>query len=284
MNIIFRVDSSLEIGTGHVMRCLTLAHQLKNDLHSIYFICRDHEGNISDIIKENGFNLILLNNIEVTDGLTGYERWVSVPWGRDADETIAAIETLGKQPDLLIIDHYGIDQKWEKKLHPKVGKVLVIDDLANRRHDCDYLIDQNFYVDAAERYNGLLSPRTRLFLGPSYALLREEFYQARKEVPRKEIISVNSILLFMGGSDSDNITQFILESLHELDKKIKLKVVVGKNNPHKQTVKAYTDILENAVYYEQVDNMAELMLTSDLAIGAGGTTTWERCFLGLLQQ
>jgi UDP-2,4-diacetamido-2,4,6-trideoxy-beta-L-altropyranose hydrolase len=282
MNILIRVDSSIEIGTGHVMRCLTLAHQLKNDITSIYFICRELKGNINSLIVDNGFQVIVLKKEDyISSSLEGYEKWLSVPWQKDAQDTIDTIKTLNITPDLLIVDHYAIDRNWELKVKPYVSKLLVVDDLANRQHECDFLLDQNFYLNANERYKDLTPSQTKFILGPSYALLRKEFYLEKEKLIKRDFKRINSILIFMGGSDSDNITQFILESLSDINKSIQLNVVVGKNNPHKEKVKQFIDKHDNAHYFEQVNNMASLMANSELAIGAGGTTTWERCMLGL---
>jgi UDP-2,4-diacetamido-2,4,6-trideoxy-beta-L-altropyranose hydrolase len=281
MNILFRVDSSIEIGTGHVMRCLTLAHQLKNDYTSIQFICRDLKGNIIDLIKENGFKVIMLKKNEYNPNLEGYEKWLTVPWQKDAEDTILNIQSFNAKSNFLIVDHYAIDKNWEIEVKPYVSKLFVIDDLANRQHDCDFLLDQNFYLNAKERYKSLVPPRTKLFLGPSYALLRKEFYEEKERHRKRNFNCVKSILIFMGGSDSENITQFILESIVGIDHTIQINVVVGKNNPHKQELKRLIDTISNAHYFEQVNNMANLMAKSDIAIGAGGTTTWERCMIGL---
>jgi UDP-2,4-diacetamido-2,4,6-trideoxy-beta-L-altropyranose hydrolase len=282
MNILIRVDSSIEIGTGHVMRCLTLAHQLKSDITSIYFICRKLEGNINSLIEDNGFKVITLNKGGcISSFLEGYEKWLSVTWQKDAQDTKDAIKNLCITPDLFIVDHYAIDKNWELEVKPYVRKLLVIDDLANRPHDCDFLLDQNFYLNANERYQDLTPSQTKLILGPSYALLRREFYLEKEKINKRDFNKINSILIFMGGSDSDNITKLILESLSDINSSVQLKVVVGKSNPHKQKIKQLITKFDNAHYFEQVNNMASLMANSDLAIGAGGTTTWERCILGL---
>jgi UDP-2,4-diacetamido-2,4,6-trideoxy-beta-L-altropyranose hydrolase len=282
MKIIIRVDSSIDIGTGHVMRCLTLANHLKKSAVSIHFICRELEGNINSLIVDNGFQVMVLKKDGyISSSLEGYEKWLSVPWQKDAQDTLEAIKTLNIKPDLLIVDHYAIDRNWELEVKPYVRKILVIDDLANRLHSCDFLLDQNFYFNAKERYKDLTPSQTKLILGPSYALLRKEFYLEKEKLSKKDFTKINSILIFMGGSDSENITQFILESLCGINNSIHLKVVVGKSNPNKQKVKELIDKLDNAHYFEQVNNMASLMANSDLAIGAGGTSTWERCMLGL---
>ena len=139
--IAFRVDSSTQIASGHLMRCLTLAEKL-NCKEKIIFISRDLPGNISNLILKKGFKLTLLNNEDLDVSLKGYEKWLTVRQEQDAKETIEAIKNLNLE--LLIVDSYAIDVKWEKMLRPSVKKIMVIDDLANRKHDCDILLDQNF--------------------------------------------------------------------------------------------------------------------------------------------
>ncbi len=157
---------------------------------------------------------------------------------------------------------------------------MVIDDLANRKHNCDIILDQNYYADMKLRYQGLVPKYCNQLLGPEYALLRKEFYVAKKTL-RKRSGTIKNILVFFGGSDPSNETGKTLEALIQLKTTdLAINVVVGASNPHKDSLKLICDI-NNFNYLCQVSNMAQLMAEADLAIGAGGTTTWERCFLEL---
>lgn len=282
MNIVFRVDSSRTIGSGHLMRCLSLAANLKKEYNAnIYFICRDLDGNLARLVLDNRYNLILLNRTEFNEILQGYGKWLTVTQKYDAEECIAILRQKSIFADKLIIDSYAIDSEWEKMLRPFTKEIMVIDDLANRKHDCDILLDQNLYADMEFRYVGLVPKQCNLLLGPRYALLREEFYIAEKK-KRVRDGSINNILVFFGGVDATNETKKTLRALDLLKwEPLRVNVVVGSSNPHKIEIKDICDKHSNWNYLCQVDNMAELMNEADLAIGAGGSTTWERCFLGL---
>lgn len=276
--VAFRVDSSVQIGSGHVMRCLTLARQLSNKTE-VVFVCRDLEGNLSSLIKKNGFKLILLPQLKTVGELTGYEKWLTIKPKQDAEQTKEVLADLAI--DYLVIDSYAIDESWENILRPYVRKIIVIDDLANRKHNCDILLDQNYYSDMNIRYEGLVPENCKLLLGPHYAILRDEFYKIRGKMRMRDGM-VKNILVFFGGSDLTNETMKVLQAVKELNRPdIKIKVVVGSANRYKENIRDFCKRNTNMHYFCQVDNMAELINGADLAIGAGGTSTWERCFLGL---
>lgn len=282
MKIVIRVDSSTQIGSGHLMRCLTLAKQKRKENNEVIFIMRDLVGNLAYLAEQEGFAVKILPRAEGNASLTGYAVWLTVSKDRDASETIAVIRNLGNV-DLLIIDSYALDIEWEQQLRPFVKQIFVIDDLADRRHDCDFLLDQNFYLDAESRYEGLVPKSCELRLGYKYALLREEFYAAKKTL-RKRNGLVRNILVFYGGVDLTNETMKALRALkqlHEEGKEFTATVVVGGSNAKKAEVKEFCKEESWTEYYCQVNNMAELMAKADLALGAGGTTIWERLFLDL---
>ena len=288
MKVCFRVDSSSLIGTGHVMRCLTLAEWLKKNDCEIGFICRELPGNLCHLVELRGFKLQRLPHDGTIHGSENVNKkknnfhsdWLSVSWQNDAEQSANLLRS--ESPiDWVIVDHYAIDEKWEKIMRSHAKKVMVIDDLADRRHDCDLLLDQNLYHDTATRYDNLVPAHCKKLLGPTYALLRPEFIQARKKI-RARGGNVNRVLIFFGGSDPTNETTKTLESFALLNRpEIVLDVVVGGTNEHRDQIKQICYKRPNTNFNCQVDNMAELMVLADLAIGAGGATTWERCFLGL---
>ncbi|WP_110955289.1 UDP-2,4-diacetamido-2,4,6-trideoxy-beta-L-altropyranose hydrolase [Anaerosinus massiliensis] len=277
-HIAFRVDSSAQMGTGHLMRCLTLADILKQEA-VITFISRDLQGNLNHLVREKGYCLLQLPSVERNEELQGYEQWLTVTGKVDAEQTKTLLgETVS---DCMVIDHYAIDETWERILRPYAKKIMVIDDLANRKHNCDILLDQNYYCDMNNRYNRLVPPECKLLLGPQYALLRQEFYDARNKMHVRDGV-IKNILVFFGGSDLTNETMKALKAIEKLKRKdIAVNVVVGGSNQHKGEVELFCRQYENMYCYCQVNNMADLMNRADLAIGAGGTTTWERWFLGL---
>ncbi|MDH5716650.1 MAG: UDP-2,4-diacetamido-2,4,6-trideoxy-beta-L-altropyranose hydrolase [Spirochaetia bacterium] len=257
MKIIFRADASVEIGTGHVMRCLTLAEALKEKQAEVEFICLDLPGNLASFIKTKAFAINMVSN------------------------NLQALSILEeKRPDWLIIDNYDIDESWEKKTRPFVKKIMVIDDLANRKHDCDILLDQNYGAEELG-YEKIVPPNCKLLLGPKYALLRKEFLEARDKIrqDKNDKYEINKIMIFMGGSDPENITEKALDAV--LDFNLHIDVVIGASNPHKQKLEKKIIKYKDVVLHTQISNMAEIMANADLCIGAGGSATWERFCIGL---
>ncbi|PKG22768.1 UDP-2,4-diacetamido-2,4,6-trideoxy-beta-L-altropyranose hydrolase [Niallia nealsonii] len=277
MNIVIRTDASLEIGTGHVMRCITLAKQLKSEEINIIFICRNLIGNCIKLIENEGFTVRILKKNDACNQWN----WLQKNWKLDAAETKLILAALNKRVDLLIVDHYGLDEKWESDLRSAVKKILVIDDLANRAHDCDVLLDQNYYPTMNSRYNNKISHSCIQLLGPNYALLRDEFLFIKEKRVKSDGV-IQNVLVFFGGSDQTGETIKTLQAVEELNlSDVQFNVVVGAANPKKEKIRKFCEQMTNVTFYCQVNNMAELMQKADFAIGAGGTTTWERCFLGL---
>lgn len=280
MNIIFRVDASEQIGTGHVMRCLTLAKQLQviTDHVQLTFICRELKGNlISYIQHQKDIQVEKLNAIELSTHQSEYD-WYRENWQRDFREVF---ERLGERSiDLLVVDHYGLDANWERMIKRDVKHLMVIDDLADRRHDCNILLDQNIQ-DTPERYKGLVPESCKQLLGTDYLLLREEFIEIVDEIEIRKG-NIKNILVFFGGSDPQHLTLKTVEILQKISfQDCHIHVVVGTSNPERTQIKKKCREREGYVYYCQIDYMAQLMKQADLAIGAGGATTWERIFLGL---
>lgn len=277
MNVLIRTDASAAIGSGHVMRCLTLAHSLRAKGAAVSFVSREWPGNLSQYVESKGFPVYRL----AAPSGGNDAGWLGVDPAQDAAETAALLAGIEQQTDWLIVDHYGLDRQWEASMRPYVRRIMVIDDLANRKHDCDLLLDQNLYADMEQRYEGLLPPGCRQLLGPAYVLLRDEFYQARRRVQRHKK-PVKRILVFFGGSDPTNETVKTLRVLQKMKlPNLELDVVVGAANPEREQIKDLCEALPHARFHCQIDNMAELMEEADFAIGAGGTSLWERCFLGL---
>ena len=286
MRVAIRVDSSTAIGSGHLMRCLTLAERMRKEKNAeVHFISRDLEGNLHGKIKDSGFLLHVLPRHPLDEGLECYAAWLTVPQKVDAAETKSVLRKCGRI-DCLVVDNYALDMTWEREMRPFTDEIFVIDDLANRKHDCDILLDQNFYLDKEKRYVGLVPEDCKLLLGPRHALLREEFYEARKHLRKRDGI-LRNILVFYGGSDLTNETMkafHALQVFHEMHPEIMVDVIVGGSNPHQQALKKFceaSNIRNWMSYHFQVDNMAECMVRADLMLGAGGSTTWERCFLEL---
>ncbi len=287
MKFFIKTDASILIGSGHVMRCLVLAEALKSKGHEINFICRHYPGNLIDLIKEKGFFVYVLpfheqeayQNQESTDD---YSKWLWVNIAEDADQTIKILEN--ETVEWLVTDCYALNRDWEKQLRPFVDKIMVIDDLADRQHDCDILLDQNFYLDLKDRYDSWVSSTCLKLLGPQYALIRPEFTEVRQ---KRETLGkctphpAKNILVYMGGADMRNYTAQIIQTLLQMPtiENYHVDILVGAINPHKKNILALCDTHAFFHYHEQPAYYFDLLCQTDLAIAAGGASTYERCYL-----
>lgn len=280
---VFRTDASTSIGTGHVMRCLTLADALHRNGTPCRFICREHPGNLIDLIRRRGHAVhVLPASAEPADAASPYAGWLGAPWEQDAAHCVAALD--GEPAACLVVDHYALDAKWETRLHAHCGRLFVIDDLADREHDCDLLLDQNL-GRAAGDYRPLVPPRCEVLAGASYALLRPEFASLRAaSLQRRRSAGMCQLLIALGGVDKDNVTGQLLLALEDCELPAGSRVVVamGARAPWVSNVRDAAARLPHATeVLVGTEQMAELMAASDLAIGAAGTMAWERCCLGL---
>lgn len=287
MKVVFRADAGTHIGYGHIMRCLTLAGELKRHGAEILFITRDFRVQVEQFIGRLGYSVTLLPKIDLkkssNDDDNLYEQWLGVPWNQDVDET--AHELGNNKVDWLIVDHYGIDRKWQEKIRNHVYKIMVIDDLANREHDCNLLLDQT-YGRSKNDYQSYVGDACEVLAGSKYALIRNDFARLRMKALKKrtQFKDIKHILVSMGGVDKDNVTSIVLKALNKLDWDPKpcVDVVLTKAAPHLELIKQQSsDHKLNVRLHISTSDMAELMLDADLAIGAPGTTSWERCCLGL---
>ena len=291
MHVAFRADASLQIGTGHVMRCLTLADALRERGASCTFVCRPHPGHLLALIAQRGHQALALP--ELQEGAqpnhngTAYCHWLGTHWAADAQDTQQTLSAhMDDQPvDWLVVDHYALDARWEEALRPQAQRIMAIDDLADRSHACDLLLDQNLGRKEAD-YWGLLKGTTTTLVGPQYALLRPEFavLRAPSLTRRQANPQLRRLLIAMGGVDKDNATGQVLAALQScnLPADLRVTVVMGPHAPWLAQVQAQAAQLPwRTEVLVVVDNMAQLMAENDLAIGAAGGTSWERCCLGL---
>lgn len=280
MKVAFRTDASAEIGTGHLMRCLTLADALHAGDTEVRFIVRDLPEALRTLIAERGYGMVLLPPSEdpPPTGDLPHSSWLGASQEEDVAQTLQGLSDGAW--DWLVVDHYALDHRWETPMRQATARILAIDDLADRRHDCDLLLDQNLYVDMNTRYEGKIPTHAKLLLGPRFALLREEFRNLRLRV-RPRSGPVGRILVFFGGVDLANHTGDAMDALASLAvPRPAVDVVIGSGHPRK------TEILRRCrdlgfVCHIQTRQMATLMANADLAIGAAGSATWERCCLGL---
>jgi UDP-2,4-diacetamido-2,4,6-trideoxy-beta-L-altropyranose hydrolase len=304
LRIAFRTDASLQMGSGHVMRCLTLADALRAKGAQCHFISRVHPGHLMDVIRQRGYiayslvapvqkaqEAIKTIADKVQDPPPNQQHelthaaWLGGTWQTDAEQTADILADL--QPDWLVVDHYALDQRWESALRCHFKKLMVIDDLADRAHNCDLLLDQNLGRQPQD-YAGLVPEQCQVFTGPRYALLRPEFSALRGGSLKRRANShgkkITQLLIAMGGVDLPNASGQVLEALKScpLPADCRITVVMGATAPWLVQVRELAQQMPwpTAVLVNIAD-MAQHMADSDLAIGAAGSTSWERCCLGL---
>ncbi|MGB0466069.1 MAG: UDP-2,4-diacetamido-2,4,6-trideoxy-beta-L-altropyranose hydrolase [Pontibacterium sp.] len=289
-SIVFRADSSLEIGSGHVMRCLTLADELKRRGASCHFICREHQGHMIGHISSRQHQVHVLPIKSVLEESAevsavhdlAHAHWLGSSLDQDASECVTILEAI--QPDWLVVDHYALDAKWELLLKPYYRKLLVIDDLADRFHSCDVLLDQT-YGRSAKDYEAWVPDACQRLCGSEYALLRPEFSNLRPySLKRRENVYLEKLLITMGGVDKDNVTGQVLFALKDSDlpENCQITVVMGAKAPWFAEVKKQAESMNWPTSVRiNISDMAQVMAESDLAVGAAGSTSWERCCLGL---
>lgn len=262
MRVAIRVDASVQIGTGHVMRCLALGDALAARGVDVQFISVSSPGNMESIVRARGFGIL---QIETNDGL----------------ETIDAQWTgalLARQDfDWLVVDHYSLGKTWEQAISPVVRKILVIDDL-RRTHHCDMLLDQGFTIDGALAYKGKVPKTTEVLLGPEFALLAADVRMHARRQPD----TVRRVLVYFGGSDPDNLTELAVEAFSQpgLDD-LELDIVMGLNSAHGASVEELASYRGRANIHRFHSSLAALMARCELAVGAGGVTALERLAVGL---
>jgi UDP-2,4-diacetamido-2,4,6-trideoxy-beta-L-altropyranose hydrolase len=208
-----------------------------------------------------------------------HSSWLASSQEDDAKETIRAI---GKNKiEWLIIDHYAIDKTWQNQLRPFTKKIMVIDDLADRHHECDLLLDQNLVFNFRKRYKNLLPKKCNLLLGPRYALL-DPLYSKFHKKKLNRIGKIKRVLIFFGGADQKNLTGLSISTLLKFKKnKILFDIVISKQSIFYSQIKKISKKNKNIILHDTLPSLAPLIYKSDLAIGAAGSNTWERCCLAL---
>lgn len=288
MKVAFRVDAGTFIGGGHLSRCITLAKALKiRGISQCYFILKAHQGNFATSIINLGYEVKVLPLEFVPNYTSGnYHDWVGGNIKNDAALTLDYLKQNNfTDNDWLVVDHYGLDIHFEKIIAKHTINVGVIDDLANRNHHCKFLVDQTCGRQAVE-YNQLVSNDTRIMAGQYFSILRPEFTTLRKEAEkhRDNFNKIKKIFVNFGSTDPTNMTSQFIDTMNKSSRfnNVEIIVAVGSNTPHlKKIQNSAANFSGNINLYIDAANMSELMIQADVAIGAAGATTWERCALGL---
>lgn len=279
MNIVFRVDGSTDIGLGHVMRCLALAKQV-NERLDIIFLCQDLPRQVAQMITDAGVTLLSLGDDEfLINSTSAAERVLSSEKQKQHARKCLdlLLEVLDGNIDLLVVDHYALSAPFCRAMRVRCDNIAVVDDLANRAHDCDVLIDQNFYNKLDTRYKGLVPEHTHMLLGPQYALLRKEFYQ-QPTVHRQN----NHLVVCFGGSDPENLTSRTVDVLHTLfGQDYTADIVVGGAYANLDGLKEKLNDHPKMTLHHNISFLSQLMHHGSFMIGAGGTMHWERARTGI---
>lgn len=272
MKIAVRADAGTLLGSGHVMRTLTLAEALRRRGAAVTFIMRRRDNGMHEYVASRGFDIVPLDE---TPGAP--DAWLGATAESEFTQARQALGHLSLL-DLVIIDHYSLDAQWEQIARAYSRRIMVIDDLANRSHDCDLLLDQNF-GSSFERYAKLVPGEATLLIGPTYALLRDEFRGlARPARPRTG--EIGRVLVFMGGFDASGETVKALDALAQLAQEFQVDVVLSAQSPHAPDVQRICND-HGYAFLGQVDEISRYMDAADFSIGGMGSAAWERCIAGL---
>ena len=290
--IIIRCDASQLIGSGHVMRCRTLARELQRRGGEVIFLCRRQLGDLINLLEPEfpvfALPTLPLASCDAFHGRDLYSAWLGCSQEQDAAQCLEVLGRAGiNRASWVVTDHYGLDSCWETQVlsglavSDVVPKLLVIDDLADRTHHADIVLDQNFFTqEADQRYQHLVPLNCCQLLGPHYALLGAEYAHFHPIAPiRKDF---QRVLVFFGGVDRLNLTSRALEALLAPElADLRVDVVVGHQSPHRFQIEELVSQRPFTVLHEPQSSLAALILRADFAIGAGGSTIWERLCLGL---
>jgi UDP-2,4-diacetamido-2,4,6-trideoxy-beta-L-altropyranose hydrolase len=276
------------------MRCRTLARELCQRGAEITFICRQQPGDLIELLRQE-FQVLALSPLVTAfssiplESRALYSSWLGCSQQQDAADCLAALKQAGNSsPQWLVVDHYGLDASWEDVMRDGLGsepspQLLVIDDLADRPHSCELLLDQNLIGEMGQRYSSYVSNNCRLLLGPNFALLRSEFSEYRqKSLERRAHPALRRLFISMGGSDPENeTTKAVIGADISGIAWERVDVVVGSGYRAHTCLALAMERLPTSKLHIQTNEMAKLMAQADLAITAAGSITWEKCSLGL---
>ena len=261
--VAIRADASSAIGTGHIFRAMAVFDAWMAQGGDCFFVCADAPGNLIELLQARGYRTIPIPN--------------QLDQAADARAFRSAVSEAGGA-DTIWVDHYGLDLTWEVAARGNARMLCVVDDLANRSHDCDLLIDTSHEVDV---YDRLVPAHTKRLIGLDFIPLRAEFTQSQRPI-RQETARVKRILVTLGGNDPLDTSSLVLEALnHASMSSFAIDMTVGSANPRANALRECAEKMPNVTLYFQHSEMADLMARADLCIGAGGTTSWERCYMGL---
>ena len=261
MKVAFRVDSSIHIGSGHISRCTALATALRGKGAEVVFVCAALPGKHDVIARRAGFDVLTLSE-----------------WEPKSDARRTA-EALGTHVDWLVVDHYGLDQSWERTMRPWCKQILAIDDLADRPHDAHLLLDPAWPPDPG-RYRGLVPAGAVLLLGPRYTLMSSDITELHSRT--RQLDDSLSVVVFFGGSDLTDLTGRTMRALRHRDLAgVTIDIVIGASNPHARAIHLAATELPSVTVHDAAPSLAPLLARNTLGVGAGGVSMWERMCAGI---
>ena len=276
MAFAIRVDGSIEMGIGHVLRCVTLGRKLSEYGIDCIFFTRRITNNLKNFVSKD-FEVVTLDCQDpFFEAGDEYSRWLGVRQKIDAEDFISKIST--KQISCVVVDHYGLDADWEKIVRNKICNLIVLDDLANRKHDCDMVIDQSIR-SGVDPYEKLVPEGCSKLLGPRFALLGNLF-----KISPKRNTNDYSIFINFGGTDKDNFTLHVLTLLEStsIPDQLPIKIVIGKDYQFKSALEEIIKISRFKINLVQnPSNIAFEISECNFSIGAGGGSLLERSVLGV---
>jgi UDP-2,4-diacetamido-2,4,6-trideoxy-beta-L-altropyranose hydrolase len=282
MRIGFRVDASTRIGAGHAVRCTALAVELRRlDASCTFsFYSRRLPGDLREWFASQGFDVVTLGESAGPAGAADAPPWAANE-SADAEATTSLLRQQPR-PDWMVVDHYGLGSSWESAMVSVGARVAAIDDLADRSHQADLLVDQNLQP-SRERYAGLVPRRCRQLLGPRYALLRSEFAAARGTRPHRRPATARArVLACVGGSDPNDFLSRVLDAWQAWPGEApRLDMAIGATSPNVDKLRLACATMEDVTLHVQPTSMAALMAEADLFVGSAGGVSWERCCAGL---
>lgn len=281
MRVVFRVDANGQIGSGHAMRCLALAAALATRGAECNFLMRDDGASaVAEQISGDGFRVTTLPAPEDSTNVDGLAHSHFLPGGQAFDAGVSLKAMQGERAELLVADHYGIDHRWQDAMRSVARRILVIDDLADRRHSCDLLLDQNHVAGFETRYDRLVPDNCQKMLGPRYALLRPEFERHGLPV-RKWEDGEPRLLVMYGGSDPENLTLRTIRLLVDMGWSGGVDVVAGPLHGDPEGLRKAMASLPDAVLHAPARDVAMLMCGAGLSVGSPGVSSWERSAMAL---
>jgi UDP-2,4-diacetamido-2,4,6-trideoxy-beta-L-altropyranose hydrolase len=269
MKIVIRADSGSHIGSGHIKRCLVLARELKQSGHEVYFITKKHNQYISEEIS-NEFKMFTIEKDYLDHQIQShYESWIG-DLQNDLLKTNEFLNQIG-QVDLMILDHYSIGYDYEIKL--SVSKICVIDDIHYQNHYCHFLINVNPGARPSDYVDLITNTQTRFLFGLNYAIIDKAFHRQTQKGKK--------ILIYFGATDIHNNTKKFVEFFSQKKSNLEFIVVIDKKHPTYSEIESIADKNQNFEIHGLNNYFAQLLDQTYLFIGAGGSTTWERAYIGV---